>query len=327
MKNPVLQLMANALPHLLLTQGKQRLSILIFHRVLAQRDFMRPNEPTTGEFEWMMRMLRDNFNPLSLVDALEKLQSGTLPGKAVCVTFDDGYADNQQYALPLLEKYGIPATVFVSTGFLNGGRMWNDSVIEAVRHWNGAVLDLQDINLGCHRIETESQREQVAQGLLREIKHLSLEERSELVTHIVSQVEGLPGDLMMTDTQVQSLSKAGVAIGAHTVNHPILGSVSIDNARQEVLGSKAYLENLLQKDVDLFAYPNGFPGRDYDRQHRDLVKSLGFKAAVSTHWGVSVKQSDMYQLPRFTPWDRDQLKFQLRLLLSYRRVDSLLTDG
>lgn len=327
MKYFSLNLVARLLPLLLNTHGKQRLSILIFHRVLPGHDPMRPDEPTISEFDWQMRVLRDSFSPLALVDALERLRTGTLPSRAVCVTFDDGYADNELYALPVLQKYGIPATVFISTGFLNGGRMWNDSIIETLRNCPGEKLDLSELGLGCFFLESFPQRLEVVESIIQRIKHLDPGDRAALVTEIEARGISLPNDLMMTDAQVQSLSRNGVSIGAHTVNHPILASVSSEIARGEIQQSKLYLEALLQQEIELFAYPNGKPELDYAKEHRNLVEELGFKAAVSTHWGVSTNQSDWFQLPRFTPWDRRELKFALRLLANYRRVDPLIANG
>ena len=317
-------LVARMVPLVFSAHRKQRLSILIYHRVVPQRDEMRAGEPTVEEFDAQMRILREYFHPLPLVEAVERLQSGSLPDGAVCVTFDDGYADNETHAMPVLKKYGVPATVFVSTGFLNGGRMWNDTVIEVLRNCPDEVLDLRELNLDCYPLRPTEQRLDAVDSILQQIKHFDPQERLALVTRIQKHGGKLPDDLMMTDAQVQSLARNGVSIGAHTVNHPILSSIGGDIARREVQESKQYLEALLQAPVDVFAYPNGRPDLDYKMEHRDMVRELGFKAAVSTHWGVSTTTSDRYQLPRFTPWDRHPLKFAARLLASYRNVDPLL---
>jgi peptidoglycan/xylan/chitin deacetylase (PgdA/CDA1 family) len=324
MKRALVKIAARAAPLFLGTRDAQRLSVLIYHRVLPQPDPMRPGEPTVDEFDWQMRLLREYFNPLPLVDAVERLQEGALPQNAICVTFDDGYADNDRYALPVLQKYRIPATVFVSTGFLNGGRMWNDSVIEVLRNVEGSHLDLREVGLDNYNVESPAQRLAAVNAILRKIKHLDPAVRSSLVNDIEKRGNGLPDDLMLTDAQLQALARGNVAIGAHTINHPILSSVSIESAAQEIQGSKDYLEALLQQSVEAFAYPNGRPDSDYRSEHRDLVCKLGFKAAVSTHWGVSTPQSDRFQLPRFTPWDRQELKYACRLLASYRWIDPLI---
>lgn len=317
-------LAALAAPVVFGTRGTQRLSVLIYHRVLPQTDPMRPAEPTVAEFDWQMRLLRAHFNPLPLVDAVERLQAGTLPENAISVTFDDGYADNERHALPVLQKYQIPATVFISTGFLNGGRMWNDSVIEVLRNCAGPELDLRELGLERYNVESPAQRLLAMDAILRAIKHRDPVERLDLVRQIERHASNLPEDLMLTDAQVRSLARANVTIGAHTVNHPILNSLDADRARAEIRESKQHLEALLQKPVEVFAYPNGRPEADYRVEHRDMVSELGFKAAVSTHWGVSTSQSDRLQLPRFTPWDRQELKFACRLLASYRWVDPLV---
>jgi len=323
MKRLAISLSSRALPVLVNPSRQQRLAVLIYHRVVPSRDVMRPDEPTVAEFDWQMRFLRNNFHPLPLGEAIERLREGSLPPRSVCVTFDDGYSDNETLALPILRKYEIPATVFVSTGFLNGGRMWNDTVIESVRSIAGDTLDLRELGLPCFDFTREGKAE-IATSILHAIKHRDPQERLSLVQKIASSVGNLPDDLMMNDSQVQALHREGVAIGAHTVTHPILGRVSREAALEEIRESKACLENLLQSEVDLFAYPNGRPGDDYTSEHRDIVEGLGFKAAVSTHWGVAVAESDPYQIPRFTPWDREELKFALRLLINERNVDPLI---
>jgi peptidoglycan/xylan/chitin deacetylase (PgdA/CDA1 family) len=322
-----LSLAVKLLPLLLNTQGKKRLSILIYHRVLPTPDPMRPDEPTADDFDWQMRLLRSNFNPLPLVDGVEQMLAGSLPERAVCVTFDDGYADNAQCAMPILKKYDIPATVFVSTAFINGGRMWNDSLLEALRICDGDSLDLRDLDLDCFPLDTFAQRLAAAQSIIHSIKHFAPDVRAGLVEKIESRVGELPNDLMLTDAQIQSLVRNRIAIGAHTVNHPILASVADEVAHAEIRNSKMYLEVLTQMDVDAFAYPNGRPALDYGNQHRNMVEEFGFRAAVSTHWGVATDQSDRFQLPRFSPWDRQQLRFALRLLANYRRIDPLVADG
>jgi peptidoglycan/xylan/chitin deacetylase (PgdA/CDA1 family) len=315
---------ARTVPLVFSAHRKQRLSILIYHRVLPVRDPMRPGEPTVDEFDAQMRILRQFFHPLPLVEAVERLQAGTLPDGAVCVTFDDGYADNEIHARPVLGKYRIPATVFVSTGFLNGGRMWNDTVIEVIRGCKDSALDLRELNLGRYPLDTIEKRREAADSILLQIKHLDPNARIALVNDIAKRGPALPDDLMLTDTQVQSLARNGVSIGAHTVNHPILSSVPVGTAHREIQDSKLYLERVVQEPIDVFAYPNGRPELDYGIAHRNLVSEMGFKAAVSTHWGVGACESDRYQLPRFTPWDRHPVKFGLRLLANFRRLDPLL---
>ncbi|PCI70448.1 MAG: hypothetical protein COB26_02860 [Piscirickettsiaceae bacterium] len=300
--------------------GEKRLSILIFHRVLESYDFMRSGEITAKEFDEKMALVARYFNPLSLNDAVTKLKQGTLPQRAICVTFDDGYRDNADTAYPILKKYNIPATFYVATGFLDGGRMWNDTVIEAIRLYLKKSINLTDINLGNHELNSDSQREVAAQNIIQQIKHLPQRERTEKVDAIASMVGKLPNDLMMDSTQIQTLNKLGIDIGGHTVTHPILAKLSSEQAEQEIREGKAVLESLIQKPLTSFAYPNGKLGQDYLPEHVEMVEKLDFKAALSTQWGVSNNKSDIYQLNRFTPWDKSNNKFMARLVKNLMQV-------
>jgi peptidoglycan/xylan/chitin deacetylase (PgdA/CDA1 family) len=122
-------------------RGPASLLVLIYHRVLPTRDPLLPDEPDAADFSAQMDLIGRNFRVLPLREAVQRLRSGDLPARSVSITFDDGYANNCEVALPILRERGIPATVFVATGFLNGGRMFNDTVIEAIRR-AGAELDL-----------------------------------------------------------------------------------------------------------------------------------------------------------------------------------------
>ncbi|MGH8602917.1 MAG: polysaccharide deacetylase family protein, partial [Gammaproteobacteria bacterium] len=110
-----------------------RLTILIYHRVLSKPDAMLEGEVDIAAFDWQMDVLARNFNVLPLVEAVQRLRARSLPARAAAITFDDGYADNVENALPVLTRYGLNATFFIGTAYLNGGRMWNDTIIEAVR--------------------------------------------------------------------------------------------------------------------------------------------------------------------------------------------------
>ena len=110
-----------------------RLVILTYHRVVAERDEMLPDEPTSEEFDRQMQVLSASFNVVDLGEAVSMLENRELPGGSVAVTFDDGYRNNFEQAMPILQKYGLPATFFVATGFLEDGCMWNDKIIEAIR--------------------------------------------------------------------------------------------------------------------------------------------------------------------------------------------------
>jgi peptidoglycan/xylan/chitin deacetylase (PgdA/CDA1 family) len=291
------------------------LSILIYHRVIPEPDPLLPDEICAREFDWHLAVLGRWFRVLDLPEAMARLRDGSLPARAACVTFDDGYADNVSAALPLLRKHGMTATFFLATGWLAGGRMWNDTVIETVRRAPARVLDARPAGLGMLDIGAPEQRRGAIERLLARLKYLPMEERQRRADELASAAGcDLPSDLMMSADGVRELHRSGMRIGAHTVNHPILAKLDRPRARREIEESRARLEAITGAPVRLFAYPNGRPGVDYLREHVDLVKDLGFDAAVTTARGVARSASDPLQLPRFTPWDRTRAKFALRLM-------------
>ena len=291
------------------------LSILIYHRVVPQPDPLLPDVVCASEFDWQMAVLSRWFTVMPLRDAAARLRSGTLPLRAACVTFDDGYADNVTVALPILRRRGLPATFFLATAFIDGGRMWNDSVIETVRRAQGDALDARCLGLGMLPVASIDLRRRAISSLLETTKYLPLEERLRRVEALGAGVSrDLPTDLMMTTEQVRTLHANGMDIGAHTVSHPILAKLDPEQAVSEIREGKKRLETIAGAPVTLFAYPNGKPGRDYCAEHVDMVKQLEFEAAVSTAWGVGRAASDPFQLPRFTPWDRAPGRFLLRLV-------------
>jgi peptidoglycan/xylan/chitin deacetylase (PgdA/CDA1 family) len=305
-----------------------RLLTLIFHRVHATRDPMYPDEPDAARFDTICGWLARWFDVLPLDEAFRLWREQRLPARAACITFDDGYADNHDVALPVLVRHRLPATFFVATGFLDGGRMFNDGVVELLRRSPLATLAVDGLQLQLPAglptalpLADVAARRVAACALIDAIKYRPADEREMLVEELRRRagVDTLPDDLMMCAGQVRALHRAGMGIGAHTVTHPILAQLDDATARAEVAASRARLEAITGSPVTLFAYPNGRPAVDYSARSVQIVRELGFAGAVSTAWGAADGNSDPFQLPRFTPWDRSRLRFGLRLAGNYYR--------
>ena len=310
---------------LLSPAGQQaRLSILIFHRVHARPDPLFPGEMDAQHFRAVLGWLREWFQVLPLDQAVERWRQGDLPARAAAITFDDGYADNHQVALPLLEAAGLSACFFIATGFLDGGRMWNDVLIEAVRGARGERLDVSGLSpvfadLAPLPLDNWPARSRAAVCLIDRAKYLPMAERQALV-EAVARASGAPrGEaLMMSSAQLRDMRRRGMVIGAHTVQHPILARLPEALAAEQIVQGKAAIEELLDERIGLFAYPNGKPGEDYRPEHVDIVRRAGFDAAVTTSPGAARAGTDPFQIPRFSPWQRDRLRFGLSLARNLR---------
>jgi peptidoglycan/xylan/chitin deacetylase (PgdA/CDA1 family) len=299
------------------TSGR-RLSILIFHRVLPEPDPILPGEIWAERFDRLMGLVAGCFQVLPLGEACTLLQQGRLPGRALAITFDDGYADNHDIALPILRRHGLPACFFVATGFLDGGRMFNDTVIEAVRHSPLDSVDLPALGLGRLPLAGASQRAAAIGRILPVVKYLRPAEREPALAALCDALapRHLREDLMMRSDQVRALHDAGMEVGAHTVHHPILSTLDDAHAEREITEGRDRLEAIIRAPVRLLAYPNGRPDRDYDRRHAAMARRLGFDAAVTTAPGCAGPDADPFQLPRFTPWDAGDAAWLARVLLA-----------
>lgn len=289
---------------------KPGLIVLIYHRVLAEPDPMLPDVPDAAMFAMQMAVASRFFRVAPLQQAVAELRQGLLPAPTVAVTFDDGYADNLDVALPILQRFGVPATVFVAPGFLDGGLMFNDAVTEIFRQAPAGIFDLQFFGLGLWQLDGWESRRQAAGKVIMQIKYLPLQERLHLVGQIAAMAAiCLPDNLMLTGEQLRRLNQCElIDIGAHTVNHPILVRLDDAAAELEIRDSKLRLEKMLGESVELFAYPNGKPGTDYLPQHVKMVAKAGFRCAVSTRDAAARPHDPVLEIPRFGPWDRSPLR-------------------
>jgi peptidoglycan/xylan/chitin deacetylase (PgdA/CDA1 family) len=291
--------------------------VLIFHRVSWVPDALLASEPDAQRFADQMDLLSSLFTVVPLSEGVRRLREGSLPARAAAITFDDGYANNLEVATPILKLRKLPATVFVSTGFTGGGRMWNDTLIELVRA-APAELDLQKFDLGVYQLTSMAARQKTIDALIDKHKYLEPVERLARVNEVAAYTGfTLPNDLMMTEAQLRSLHAEGIEIGAHTIHHPILTRLDDDQARREILGSKHRLEEIIGAPVTTFAYPNGRPQRDYEARHVRIVRECGFECAVSTAWGAARRDSDPMQIPRVAPWDKAATRYGMRLVKAY----------
>ena len=160
------------------------------------------------------------------------------------------------------------------------------------------------LDIGC-----AVRRRAVIDMLVAALKYLPPEERIERVKRMARRFT----PTMLSSDQLIALHRAGMEIGAHTVSHPILTAISNAQARAEIADGRARLQEIIQAKVGLFAYPNGKPGQDFEQRHAAMLRSQGFEAAVTTAWGAARAGTDPFYLPRFTPWDRGDGRFLLRM--------------
>lgn len=209
---------------------------------------------------------------------------------AVAFTFDDAYEDNYAAGRMLMEQFGIAATFFVPTGFIETGAIppW-DRLGFAARHAQVPVLDVPGLGgSGPWRVDLRDYGLAIT-ALMGIYGALPAEWRTEFVSACEyaagASADARPASPFMTWDQIRSLRDMGHSIGAHTHTHPVLASLPAGEQAEEIARSKQILEEQMGAAVDLFAYPYGKPVRSFSTVTKQLVAASGFRAAFSFYGG------------------------------------------
>ena len=289
--------------------------ILMYHRFGTTG--VPPGVPAPV-FREQLRMLKSQFRIVTLAELAKRLQTGQPePGLAV-ITVDDGYEDFRRIAFPVLQDAGVPATFFVTTGFIDKSIwLWPDVLEYAIEHTSKRHPDFAPVGVSqTVDLDTATGKEAAWHALVGALLDLDSGERSERladVTRILDvTVPSVPDDAHASVSwdDLREMSQAGIEIGAHTLTHPRLTRLDDDELTREIAGSKRRIEEQLDRSVTSFCYPNGAP-EDYDDRVADAVQRAGFDAAVVAHFDGA--RGDRYRLRRLGVGDN---MFQYRKSLA-----------
>jgi peptidoglycan/xylan/chitin deacetylase (PgdA/CDA1 family) len=285
---------------------KRNLQILAYHRVNDDGDAYFPASQVKV-FERQMRYVSKNFNVMPLEEAVELMAEGKLPENSVAITFDDGYRDNFEHAYPILRKYGMPATIFLTAGAIGGGpAIWHDKVFELFRSTHERILrDIPDPG-SAYPLDTLHNRLAAMHATLRWLRGLPEYEREKGIQILTESLhgDGKPNetDLMLRWEDVVRMKDHGISFGAHTMSHPTLSVLSEERARQEILDSRKTIQAHIATPVRAFAYPNGTE-KDFNQTSIKILKEAGFLCAVTTIFGTNSCGDDLFRLKRGGPWE------------------------
>lgn len=291
--------------------GEYPLAVLYFHRVLEQTDPFLPDDPTIEEFETLIAAVSKHFSTFTISKALELQAIGQLPKLSVCISFDDGYADNYTNALPILDKYQVPGTFFIATKGTRQGTLWNDILLNGIRHTQVPELTITD---NIWQLNSTEKKVIAYLELVSQLKFMPNKERDETLAKIMQQLGTINTPrCMMTENQLKHLHELGHEIGGHTTTHSILGVQDEQVALTEIQSNKTDLETILDSKIKTFAFPNGYFPRDFNQSHIDMIKASGFKFACSTNDGGITSKSNRYSISRFMPHRKERTQFCLSI--------------
>jgi peptidoglycan/xylan/chitin deacetylase (PgdA/CDA1 family) len=311
------------------------LVILGYHRICDPPDEERyPFDPelisaSPEDFAWQMEYVKEHFNAVTFARLIEHIEHGTpLPPRPIIITFDDGFRDNYANAFPVLRRLGIPATIFLSTGYLdNREPFWFEWIAYLVFRLPASQLALPDgtrLELGAN----PSSRRRAVGALSTRMKTMDNAERLETLRWLqrayerIVRAEDEQLSEPLTWEEVAEMSNAGIEFGSHGVSHPILSNVEdVEQLRSELLNSKHAIELRTGKLAQVLAYPVGSPAT-YNERTIEIAKQCGYKVGVAYTSGINTL-ADLrhYELARIHV-ERNIDRAGFRAMLGWLRLQS-----
>ena len=276
--------------------------VLLYHRVTILDSDPYLLTVTPENFRMQMKFLKDNFPILRFETDWLNVQK-----PSVVITFDDGYADNFIEALPIIEDIGVPVTFFIATGTIGTKRefWWDDIERLILKSVNPKPYFELENGIYSQRwpTRTDSERKIFFKEMHLLMKKIGFEQREKWLCQLRewanADENGRQSHRAMTQEELCALAKSPfVTIGAHTVTHTCLSSLTPDQQRKEITLSIKNIEEWTHKKVNVFSYPFGNRG-DYTKGSIHICRDLGLIKVASTLQGRANRWTDLYQIPRY----------------------------
>lgn len=278
---------------------------IMYHRFC---DSPEGDKVSADIFDRQMQVLKNGFNVIHMSQACEELnRNNKLPANTIVLTIDDGYRDFYKIAYPILKKYDLSATIYITTGFIDRKTwLWPDIISYIIDQCTNNSIYIYDNNSNkiYLSLKDEDEKSKSWHKLIRLCISMSDTRRRELISRIIKDVDvKVPKEPVeeyqpMTWDDIYELSCNNIEIGAHTINHPILSKLDKNELEFEVSGAKSRIEKIIGKPVSSFCYPNGQPGDLNDAVKSTVIRSGYSSAAVAYHDNQG--WLDVYEIRRYS---------------------------
>jgi peptidoglycan/xylan/chitin deacetylase (PgdA/CDA1 family) len=281
---------------------------LLYHRI-KEKDEAMDFLPTLinaspEEFEKEIKLLTKNFNVISINDALNNLKDNKpLPEKSMLVTFDDGYRDNYLNAFPVLKKYKVPAAIFLTSDLIDSDDLiWTDKIACMIDKIKGRSLAVP--GLGVYTVINKKNKDKAKFAIIEYLKSIDDREKDKIIN---SMSMGWNTDscchaaerYYLSGKEILEMAENGITFGSHGFSHSVLTKIDAGRLEREIIESKARIEEVTGKRVELFAYPHGAHG-DFNENIAYFLKKSGYKAAFTAVPGRNYisDKLDLFSLKR-----------------------------
>lgn len=298
--------------------GKKGIYIVVYHQILPE-SYPYPKPYTSispKSFEEQISFFGENFKVVSLDEAHRLIiQKDELTSNYLSITFDDGYRDNFEYGFPILQKYRVPASIFVAVAPVDRTILFWPDVVRFVCYNTNKTIS-SSMRFGPHgefllNLEGEPRRIETIKRLLRFLKNFPEAHKraalNELADYLEVDLSDMHRDMIMDWDLIRELAKSGLTIGSHTITHPILRNLDSDALRDEIIRSKIMIEEQVGTEVRHFAYPNGTKD-DLTPEIVRTVKEAGYHTGLSTIRGINYPGADPFTLCRTGIYRSDSIQ-------------------
>lgn len=301
-----------------------RFAILCYHRIGTGGIPLFSNLPSQV-FEDEMRFLRRRYRILSLNEMCDELENPTTGEQGIVVTFDDGYRDLYEHAFPVLQKYEIPATVFLPVTSIESGEVpWYDRIFLALSILPAEQFEIELEGRRSFTLSSQKARIEAAAEIIGWLRTIPDGRRREVCASLESGVP-LPQDQlsnrMLTWEQIRKMSARGVLFGSHTMTHATVSRLTSEERRYELLDSKRLLEERIGEPVSHFAFPFGKTA-DCGYEALQELRQYGYRSAVTTTPGTNAPGDSLYELRRVSLGEEQHLP-----MFAFKICQLFLTAG
>jgi peptidoglycan/xylan/chitin deacetylase (PgdA/CDA1 family) len=282
---------------------------------------------TPANFQEQLDVIKRRYRPMSLQQLIQSIEEKRITPYSVAVTFDDGYRDNLLYGKPVLEQYAIPATVFITCGYVGKqDALWWDELEDIFLgrrklppslhlalggdslQWQleeaAASSEMLTHSIGWNILDPKdpTPRHKIYRYLVQALRRLPTEQRDSMLSDLRlwagSEPNASENNRVLSPQEIVSLTNGGLLdVGSHTLTHPVLAVLSKESQQREIRDSKVCLEEIVGRAIASFAYPYGTRA-DYTRETSALVKASGYQCACSNYRDIVWSRSNTFQLPR-----------------------------
>ena len=321
--------------HKVLLKKKDYAIVLAYHRIADLKKDARLLTVTPQKFEEQIIYLKDRFNIIGLQELVRDLENKKIKKKSLVITFDDGYEDNLFNAKPILEKYNIPATFFITADALDCNReFWWDSLERIFLDYNLQTVSPIDIKINNIRFFKSNISASTLARIYKEahtvIKKLSTEDRDVFLSYLLNWAKisesARDNYRPLNKSELVELSLNNLfEIGSHSKSHCSLNRQTIDIQKNEISNSKNILDNILSKNIKSFSYPFGTIDH-YSKNTINIVKESNYNCGVTIIQSPVYNNTDLFQIPRLLVrnWDICRLEHELNRIINSIGVISIL---